>query len=133
MTDYSELIKKLRDLHRDPRPASAEWLFENQVALYDAAAAIEALQAAEPTEKQVIDYCHKRCMVVLEADLFHELKASYGKTPKRGEWKPFDLTWGRSIYSCTVCGESVYVPTANGKALYNYCPNCGARMTEVQE
>ena len=40
-----ELIKKLRDLHRDPRPASAEWLFENQVALYDAAAAIEELQA----------------------------------------------------------------------------------------
>lgn len=44
MTDYSELIKKLRDLHRDPRPASAEWLFENQVALYDAAAAIEAAE-----------------------------------------------------------------------------------------
>ena len=48
MTDYSELVKKLRDLHRDPRPASAEWLFENQVALYDAAAAIEALQAQLP-------------------------------------------------------------------------------------
>lgn len=48
MTDYSELIKKLRDLHRDPRPASAEWLFENQVALYDAATAIEALQAQLP-------------------------------------------------------------------------------------
>lgn len=48
--------------------------------------------------------------------------------PKQGEWKPFDLTWGRSIYSCTVCGESADVPTANGKALYKYCPNCGARM-----
>lgn len=48
MTDYTELIKKLRDLHRDPRPASAEWLFENQVALYDAAAAIEELQAQLP-------------------------------------------------------------------------------------
>lgn len=45
MAEYSELVKKLRDLHRDPRPASAEWLFENQVALYDAAAAIEDLQA----------------------------------------------------------------------------------------
>ncbi len=45
MTDYSELVKKLRDLHRDPRPASAVWLFDNQVALYDAAAAIEELQA----------------------------------------------------------------------------------------
>lgn len=45
MTDYSELVKKLRDLHRDPRPASAVWLFENQLALYDAADAIDALQA----------------------------------------------------------------------------------------
>lgn len=45
MTEYSELVKKLRDLHRDPRPASAVWLFDNQIALYDAAAAIEALQA----------------------------------------------------------------------------------------
>ena len=45
MTDYTELVKKLRDLHRDPRPASAVWLFDNQVALYDAASAIEALQA----------------------------------------------------------------------------------------
>ena len=44
MEKHDKLIKKLRDLHRDPRPASAEWLFENQVALYDAAAAIEALQ-----------------------------------------------------------------------------------------
>lgn len=41
--NYEELVKKLRDLHRDPHPASAEWLFENQVALYDAAAAIEEL------------------------------------------------------------------------------------------
>ena len=44
MEKHDKLITKLRDLHRDPRPASAEWLFENQVALYDAAAAIEALQ-----------------------------------------------------------------------------------------
>ena len=48
MEKHDKLIKKLRDLHRDPRPASAEWLFENQVALYDAAAAIEALQAEVP-------------------------------------------------------------------------------------
>ena len=48
MEKHDKLIKKLRDLHRDPRPASAEWLFENQVALYDAAAAIEALQAQLP-------------------------------------------------------------------------------------
>jgi len=45
MSDYTELIKKLRALHRDPRPDSIAWLFDNQLVLYDAAAAIEALQA----------------------------------------------------------------------------------------
>lgn len=51
---------------------------------------------------------------------------------KRGrvmaEWKPFDLTWGRSIYYCSECEESVDLPTAMGKPLYKYCPNCGERM-----
>lgn len=47
----------------------------------------------------------------------------------QGEWKPFDLTWGRSIYRCTACDEAVSeVPTWGGKVLFNYCPNCGARM-----
>ena len=56
MEKHDKLIKKLRDLHRDPRPASAEWLFENQVALYDAAAAIEKLQAE-------LDKYHELCDV----------------------------------------------------------------------
>lgn len=55
MTDYTELVKALRDLHRDPRPASAVWLFDNQIALYDAAAAIEALQAENETLHQHIE------------------------------------------------------------------------------
>lgn len=58
MIDYTKLVKKLRDLHRDPRPASAEWLFENQVALYDAAAAIEALQAeVKRLQEKLCDWC----------------------------------------------------------------------------
>ncbi len=50
--------------------------------------------------------------------------------PKRGEWKPFDLTWGRSIWYCTACEESTEVPCDiwEHKPIYKYCPNCGARM-----
>ena len=44
------------------------------------------------------------------------------------EWKPFDLTWGRSIYYCSECEESVDLPTAMGKPIYKYCPMCGAKM-----
>ena len=47
-----------------------------------------------------------------------------------GEWKPFDLKWGRSIWYCTACEEGVEVPCDiwTHKPIYNYCPNCGAKM-----
>ena len=49
---------------------------------------------------------------------------------RHGRWKPFDLTWGRSIYACTVCGDAMEVPTEMGKPMYKWCPNCGAKMDE---
>lgn len=45
------------------------------------------------------------------------------KKPKTGHWKPFDLTFGRSIYYCTSCEHST-----NMETVFKYCPNCGARM-----
>lgn len=47
---------------------------------------------------------------------------------RHGRWKPFDLTYGRSIYYCTVCNNSAVVPTALGEPIFNFCPNCGASM-----
>ncbi len=47
---------------------------------------------------------------------------------KHGRWKPFDLTWGRSVYACTFCGEAFEVPTEDGKPMYEFCPHCGALM-----
>lgn len=47
---------------------------------------------------------------------------------KTGKWKPFDLTWGRSVYSCTACGEAMDIPTEMSKPIYRFCPNCGAKM-----
>lgn len=53
---------------------------------------------------------------------------------KHGRWKPFDLTWGRSIYYCTSCGDGCEVPTEMEKPIYEFCPNCGAyMMDEVSE
>ena len=50
----------------------------------------------------------------------------------QGEWKHFDLTWGRSIWYCTACEESTEVPCDiwTHKPIYKYCPNCGADMRE---
>lgn len=47
---------------------------------------------------------------------------------RHGRWKPFDLTWGRSVYACTSCGEAMEVPTECGKPMYEFCPYCGAKM-----
>ena len=47
---------------------------------------------------------------------------------RHGRWKPFDRTWGRSVFTCSACGECMDVPTEMGKPIFDYCPNCGARM-----
>lgn len=62
-----------------------------------------------------------------------EAEARYHAQRKKGEWKPFDLTYGRSIYACSCCGNGTEVPTDMGEPLYNYCPNCGADMREDGE
>lgn len=49
---------------------------------------------------------------------------------RHGRWKPFDRTWGRSVFACTVCGDAMDVPTEMGEPIFGYCPNCGARMDE---
>ena len=54
-------------------------------------------------------------------------------TEKTGHWIEQDGYDGDTYYDCSECGESFCLidgtPTDN---LYNYCPNCGAKM-EVEE
>ena len=45
--------------------------------------------------------------------------------PKHGEW----VLNERGVYQCE-CG---FIPTMEEKIYYNYCPNCGADMREVEE
>lgn len=107
MTGYSELVKALR--------FETDYVAVEKT-MRDAAAAIEALQA-ELERKRTADCFGCKCEKV---------------EPKRGEWKPFDLTYGRSIYSCSVCEQATEVPVCMEKPMYAYCPNCGAKM-EGQE
>ena len=54
--------------------------------------------------------------------------------PKTGHWIEKDGFDGDVYYDCSECGESFCLidgtPTDN---LYNYCPNCGAKMVESEE
>ena len=125
---YDELVKALRHCAKGScddcnylAPCLKKWQ-ENKnrfgasilMIMDDAAAAIEALQAEVAELKQV------------NMEIFEDL-------PKWGEW----IVTKYYTWECSVCGKNPttgmgYVQTR--KALYNYCPNCGAKMKmEVQE
>ena len=130
MTDYTELVKALRETATftkfDDLLSKREQKLESLA--FDAAAAIEELQQiADHYEQTAKDYWKEAC----------EYKA---QLPKRGQY-----VHGRELsreyigdclvsidyedWRCSVCGivfEQWSMPT------YNYCPNCGAKM-EVQD
>ena len=53
--------------------------------------------------------------------------------PKIGKWIVKEGFDGDEYYDCSECGESFCLidgtPTDN---LYNYCPNCGTKLTELK-
>lgn len=87
---------------------------------------IKELEAQEPTEKQVVDYCRKRCHVIVTGELFQRMKATFSRMQKEGEWETTDNRWGCGKFRCTVCNSY-----ENDKS--NYCPKCGARMNGKKE
>lgn len=77
---------------------------------------------------------YKQAVLACKSVISHYKTNVEAEPIKHGRWKAWDLTWGRSIYVCTSCGDAMEVPTENGKPIFNYCPNCGARMMdEVEE
>ena len=119
MTDYSELVKDLRDTERVCRDR-----MDGQVML-DAADAIEALQAE-------IRQSMQRC-----AECGDELAQ---QLPKHGEWVEDATTYagpGLSNYKCSLCGKicGTWRRGLKPSELPNWCGNCGAdmRKMEVQE
>lgn len=72
---------------------------------------------AEPTEEQVKEYCRKRCLVIVDNELFNEMKSKYG----------YWIAHAMSIKdvpteACSECGEWSYGCDEP------YCPKCGAKM-----
>ena len=82
---------------------------------------------AEPTEEQVKEYCRKRCLVVVDSGLFNEMKARWsGETVKHGRWIDHQYkNYPIGRYECSVCGAYHDIDWKN-------CPDCGAKMNEVE-
>lgn len=101
-------------------------------------------ECVEPTQKHVENALDMRCddaisrdavmgLVAREHTEWDDLYIDIAKLPsvtvrQTGEWKPFDLTYGKSLYICTSCQGITDVPTFMGETMYDFCPNCGAKM-----
>ena len=118
MGQYENLVEALRccgneGCHKCPYQKHIHEKFCWVIAMKDAAAAIEALQAEVEELKRV------------NLEIFEDL-------PKMGEW----IVKGANRIDCSVCGHSICFASVLRKGSltgYNYCPNCGAKMREVQE
>lgn len=117
MTDYSELVKALR--------FETDYVAVEKT-MRDAADAIEELQA------ELKELCDKKrefkraCGLIVDEPM---------QMPKRGEWEETDMGWDGDIaWVCSVCGEPWTLIAGTPKENnMNYCPNCGAKMMEVQD
>lgn len=58
-------------------------------------------------------------------DHFKRLPSVEVEPVKRGKWIPLEEEIG--LYECSICGHKIL------RAECNYCPNCGAKMSEGSE
>ena len=92
--------------------------------LFDIALAIQniALLSDDETLKKIKPKLNRIEEIVLKWQ-------KESKNQKTGHWIEQDGYDGDTYYDCSECGESFCLiegtPTDN---LYNYCPNCGAKM-----
>lgn len=140
---YNELIKNARIIADSIHVHSSfqDWEAAEKDTLEKCADALEAAEKRiadfqEPTEKQVVDYCHKRCLVIVEGELFQRMKATYGRIQKRGECeakKP--KTVKETEYSfycdCPTCGERL-INNVDGEwcagSFDRFCRMCGQKI-----
>ena len=129
MTDYTKLVEALRCKRDDCEGCDLAffdkdegWICQYAAKDDDAADAIEALEAE-------VDFYKKRlkewCGVCPDAD------CSNCEILGHGHWIPQVTEDGghNDLLDCSLCGESIWNTQKNKK----FCPNCGAKMTEVQE
>ncbi len=54
------------------------------------------------------------------------------RTVVTGKWIKLDMHRGMEQYKCSACNSECYIPECMGEPLYEFCPNCGARMEEKE-
>lgn len=130
MAEYSELVKALRSAST----VSTAW----EKLMRDAAAAIEALDSLLDQNTQRCEALRKQLRDAHESYERH-LNDLEAQLPKLGEWSEENRRPRSSQFVCSVCHRTAYDPQPTRdkawrkRCRYAYCPNCGAKMMEVQE
>lgn len=121
-------------LNENELARQADDVFDGDLHRYKRAAQriIAQLPTIEP-KKVVEDYCRPRNLMVVAAEDFHRLVEQMLQTidvPDRkfGEWIAVKYNDGTVRTECSVCGYGRGLPPVR-----HYCPNCGAKMDEVEE
>ena len=75
---------------------------------------------------------YRNCTTIaVPAEKIEEIPSADVAEVKHGKWIEQEDGFGDAYYDCSCCGESFCLidgtPTDN---MYNFCPNCGARMVE---
>lgn len=68
----------------------------------------------------------------LQSEL-EEVKRERDAAIKHGRWKRFEEIGGNIGVSCSACRWKDYQHGKYKSNLYNYCPNCGAKMDAEEE
>ena len=75
-----------------------------------------------------IDYCED----ILE--IVERQPAADVAEVRHGRWIDYSDEYDGGYYECSVCGEPwVFIDGTPKDNNANYCPNCGAKMDEVEE
>lgn len=119
---YEDLIKRLRDAHGGSEGIKM---------------CTEAADVIEKLSRDFViidDMNHDKDIEIeeLKSEL-EEVKRERDAAIKHGRWKRFEEIGGNIGVSCSACRWKDYQHGKYKSNLYNYCPNCGAKMDAEEE
>lgn len=119
---YEDLIKRLRDAHGGS---------EGIKMCTEAADAIEILERKYKFQFETSKCWYDKCNLLVNE--LEAVKRERDAAIKHGRWKRFEEIGGNIGVSCSACRWKDYQHGKYKSNLYNYCPNCGAKMDAEEE
>lgn len=68
-----------------------------------------------------------QCRIEIAIDIINELPPAQPEL-KTGVWLTYTNVPQYMLCKCSACGADILVPYAGKNMIFNYCPNCGAKM-----